>query len=442
MAQFPLYLMLGVILSPILYVLWSWSSYGTLFLYFVLAPLMFVVLAVLSYAGFIFGTSLFFDVSNKVPFNVDDHIEYKDAALKKDYGNRRIPIETLYEAYFVGKVDFKGDLLEHLYDRQAYANFNMTQTHIKFLYTKLIPEGFSHSMQQDKEQVTEHYDRGNDFYRAFLGPMMVYTSGIFHGTAEETLEEAQTNKLEVICRKLQLREGEHVLDLGCGWGTLVRYMANKYKADATGCTLAKEQTKWANDLIKTEGIENNARILCMDYRDVPFKKYHKITCVEMSEHVGVWKYNAFLNQVSSMLQDDGIFYLQIAGLRRAWQFEDLLWGVFMGTYVFPGADASCPLSWNVWQLEGAGFEVSSVDNIGIHYSATLKRWYDNWKSNEVPMSQKYGVPMYRKWLWFLAWAVIASEQGSATCWQIVAHKNTCAWDRKRLIEHRNEIWAL
>ena len=191
--------------------------------------------------------------------------------------------------------------------------------------------------------------------------------------------------------------------------------------------------------------ENHCQILCCDYRDVPKltsnKVYNKITCVEMSEHVGVWKYNAFLKQVSEQLQDDGIFYLQIAGLRRAWQFEDLLWGVFMGTYVFPGADASCPLAWNIWQLEGAGFEVSSVDNIGIHYSATLKRWYDNWVKNEAAISKKYKPEMFRKWRWFLAWAVIASEQGSATCWQIVAHKNTCAWDRKRLIQERSKIWA-
>ena len=114
----------------------------------------------------------------------------------------------------------------------------------------------------------------------------------------------------------------------------------------------------------------------------------------------------------------------------------------MGTYVFPGADASCPLAWVVWQLEGAGLEVSSVDNIGIHYSATLKRWYDNWISNKDKIVKKYSEHWFRKWSWFLAWAVIASEQGSATCYQIVAHKNNNAFDRKRFIANRSKLWAL
>ena len=152
--------------------------------------------------------------------------------------------------------------------------------------------------------------------------------------------------------------------------------------------------------------------------------------------------SCFFTQIQDLLEDDGLFYLQIAGLRRAWQFEDLNWGIFMGTYVFPGADASCPLAWVVWQLEGAGLEISSIDNIGIHYSATLKRWYDNWISNRDKIVKKYGEQWFRKWSWFLAWAVIAAEQGSAACYQIVAHKNTIAFDRKRFIANRSNIWTL
>lgn len=382
------------------------------------------------------------DVCKDVPLDVAKFLVYKDAELAKLYGNARIPIETLYEAYMAGKVDVKGDVLAALYQRQKFSNFQLTPNHFKFLLTKLIPEGINHSRSQDKEQVTEHYDRGNDFYNWFLGPMMVYTSGIFEGNADETLEQAQTRKLELICRKLQLRPGEKLLDIGCGWGTLVRYAAAKHGVDATGVTLAKEQVAWATDKIKQDGTGNTARCLVMDYRDVPSQdKFDKISCVEMSEHVGIWKYGTFLDQIRDSMHDDGIFYMQVAGLRRAWQFEDLQWGIFMGTYVFPGADASTPLAWYIWQFEGAGFEVSSIDNIGIHYSATLKRWYDNWQSNEKAIVKKYGDTWFRKWSWFLAWSVIASEQGSATCWQIVAHKNTNTFDRKRYIQQRNRIWA-
>jgi cyclopropane fatty-acyl-phospholipid synthase-like methyltransferase len=427
---------------PPAYVVYKTTSFGSLLFTYVLIPLLVVALFFVAWLGSMFMYSKWNDTCKDVPLDVESFLEYKDAALKAEFSNARIPIETLYEAYFAGKVNIKGDVLDALYKRQQFANFQLTPQHFRFLLTKLIPEGVNHSKNMDKEQVTEHYDRGNDFYNWFLGPMMIYTSGIFQGDANESLEDAQKRKLELVCRKLQLRAGEKLLDIGCGWGTLVRYAAQKYGAEATGVTLAKEQVKWATDKIKEDGTQNLARCLVMDYRDVPtFPKYDKISCVEMSEHVGIWKYHAFLDQIRDTMEDDGIFYLQVAGLRRAWQFEDLEWGIFMGTYVFPGADASTPLAWYIWQLEGAGFEVSSIDNVGIHYSATLKRWYDNWVSNKAAITKKYGDTWYRKWVWFLAWAVIASEQGSATCWQIAAHKNTCTFDRKRYIQQRGKIWA-
>lgn len=443
MLAFPLPIVLAIAFLPVFYIVWKSCSITWLVFQWVFLPLLTLALFFAGWLGFMWFMSRQNDPCEKVELDIDSYIVYKDAALKAEYSNKRIPIDALYEAYFVGKVDFKDDLLQALYKRQHYTNFPITETHIKFLLGKLIPEGLNHSRSQDKEQVTEHYDRGNDFYEWFLGPMMVYTSGIFHDDAQETLEQAQTNKLELICRKLQLRKGERLLDIGCGWGTLVRYAAEKFGADATGVTIAKEQVAFATEKIAKEGLSNSARLLKMDYRDIPAdQKYHKISCVEMSEHVGVWKYSTFMNQVRDLLEDDGIFYLQIAGLRRAWQFEDLLWGIFMGTYVFPGADASTPLAFVIWQLEGAGFEVQSVDNVGIHYSATLCRWYNNWVKNEKAVVKKYGDVWFRKWRWFLAWAVVASEQGSATCWQIAAHKNTSTWDRKRLIAERKNIWAL
>jgi len=161
----------------------------------------------------------------------------------------------------------------------------------------------------------------------------------------------------------------------------------------------------------------------MDYRKIPQKKYDKITCLEMAEHVGIKNFSKFLHQVKSMLADNGIFYLQIAGLRRAWQFEDLVWGLFMGKYVFPGADASCPLGFVVNHLEAAGFEVHRVENCGVHYSITIRHWYNNWKSNKAPIVKKYGETWYRKWLVFLGWSTIIAAQGSSTVFLITATKN-------------------
>ncbi len=160
-----------------------------------------------------------------------------------------------------------------------------------------------------------------------VGPMMIYTSGIMKSQSDrESLEEMQTNKLELVCKKINLQKDDRLLDLGCGWGTLAVHAA-KQGALSTGLTLGRNQTEYGMAKAEEAGVADRVRILCMDYRDLPAERYHKITCLEMSEHVGVLRYHTFLKQVYDMLEDDGIFFLQIAGLRRAWQLEDLQWGV-------------------------------------------------------------------------------------------------------------------
>ena len=151
----------------------------------------------------------------------------------------------------------------------------------------------------------------------------------------------------------------------------------------------------------------------------------------MAEHVGVKNFLKFLVQCRELLDDDGTFFLQIAGLRRAWQYEDLLWGLFMAKHVFPGADASCPLGWVIDKLEEAGYEVQSMDNVGIHYSITLNRWYDNWVKNKDKVVARYGEWWYRIWEIFLARSTLVSEQGSATCYQLVCHKNLNSVNRRK-----------
>lgn len=228
---------------------------------------------------------------------------------------------------------------------------------------------------------------------------MIYTSGIISDiNAEESLEQLQDNKLAVVCEKIGLKQGERLLDIGCGWGTLARFASANYGAKATGITLGRNQTAWGNNAMRKIGVgEEQSNILCMDYRDIPVPQggYHKITCLEMAEHVGVRHFSKFLKQVHDMLDDDGVFFLQIAGLRKSWQYEDLIWGLFMNKYVFPGADASTPLGWFVDKLEGAGFEIKHIDTIGVHYSATLWRWYRNWMANKDKVEAKYGSRWFR-----------------------------------------------
>jgi cyclopropane fatty-acyl-phospholipid synthase-like methyltransferase len=127
--------------------------------------------------------------------------------------------------------------------------------------------------------------------------------------------------------------------------------------------------------------------------------------------------------VHNLLEDDGSFYMQIAGLRRAWQFEDFVWGLFMAKYIFPGADASCPLGFVVAQAERAGFEVHRVENCGAHYAVTIEKWYQNWRRNETAIVERYGQRWFRLWSFFLAWSVIIGSQGSSALFMITMTKN-------------------
>ncbi|KAK0723035.1 S-adenosyl-L-methionine-dependent methyltransferase [Lasiosphaeria miniovina] len=351
----------------------------------------------------------------------------KPADQAKYHGKNKIPMWIFFEMYFDGDVEFNGDCLDVLEYRHDWASFRFTFGLIKFFLAGMIPETIMHTRSQDEEQVRDHYDRGDDFYGWFLGPRMIYTSGIISDiNKEEALEQLQDNKLAIVCEKIDLQKGERLLDIGCGWGTLARFASVQYGAKATGITLGRNQTAWGNSALRRAGVpEEQSKILCMDYRDIPVPAggYHKIICLEMAEHVGIRHFAGFLRQVYDMLDDDGVFFLQIAGLRKAWQYEDLVWGLFMNKYVFPGADASTPLGFFVDKAEGAGFEVRAIDTIGVHYSATLWRWYRNWLANRDKVEAKYGKRWFRIWEFFLGWSTIASRQGSATCYQIVMAKN-------------------
>ncbi|KAJ3114428.1 hypothetical protein HDU96_002098 [Phlyctochytrium bullatum] len=370
---------------------------------------------------------------------IEAYFTFNEPQLKSTYvGSKKIPIETWFESYFDGHFDLKdgADMLETLEARYDWASFTFTLGQAKFFLTQWIPETLWHSKKQDEDQVRDHYDRGDDFYNWFLGPMMIYTSGIVTNSKDvETLEQIQQNKLDLVCEKIQLKKGDRHLDIGCGWGTLAVHSA-KQGATVTGVTLGRNQTEWGMKKAQENGVADKVNILCMDYRDIPKQKFDKITCLEMAEHVGVRKFQEFMLQVKDLLEDDGLFFLQIAGLRRAWQYEDLMWGLFMAKYVFPGADASAPLNWVMEQAERAGFEVLNSDTIGVHYSATIYRWYLNWMKNKDKVIDKYGVRWFRIWEVFLAWSTIIARQGSATCYQIVLHKNLNSFDRTRFFSRR------
>lgn len=291
---------------------------------------------------------------------VEHYITFKkDQDRRKWSGRSKIPMKTFYEMYFDGDVDFNGDCLEVMEYRHDWANFSFTWPVFQFIFLTFFVDVLFHSRKQDEEQIRPNYDRGNDHYSFFLGPRMVYTSGVFSDLSrEETLEEMQDNKMAIVCEKLELKEGESMLDIGCGWGSLARFASANYGAHVTGVTLAHNQAAWGNDGLRRAGIpESQSNILVLDYRDIPDRKFNKISQLEMGEHVGIRRLTTFFRQCYDMLEDDGAMYVQLSGLRRAWQYEDFIWGTFLNKYIFPGADASTPLANYVGCLESAGWEI-------------------------------------------------------------------------------------
>lgn len=365
----------------------------------------------------------------------------KGAEAAARYAAGKVAITTLIEDYIHERLDIDGDFKAFIRERQTVADYKFVTDHFKFLFTNFLPEVLIHSQEQDIRIGREHYDRGNDFFGWFLGPRMVYTSGFF-SKPNESLESAQDAKMKMVGEKLQLKKGEKYLDIGCGWGTLVATMAKNYGVDATGVTIAEKGAAFATERIKEYGVADRARILTIDYRDIPKTTFDKISCLEMAEHVGVKNFQSFMRQIYGLLPDDGLFYLQIAGLRAkkgalGFHLEDLVWGLFMNKYIFPGADASMPLSYVVKNLEEAGFEIHTVENIGIHYSLTISRWYDNWMANRAAVTAKYGEFWFRLWQVFLGWSVEIAAQGSSTCFSIVANKNLDGFKRDRWIGAHN-----
>ena len=374
---------------------------------------------------------------------IHDLIEVKNPRVAARYLKNKVAMGHFIEDYIAEKINIKVSLRELLNYKNDIFTFNFTKHHYYFFISRMIPEVAIHSQKQDKRIIKSHYDNKNDLFSWFLGPKMIYTSCYFK-SVDESLEDAQENKMNLIAQKMQLKEGDELLDIGCGWGTLVAHLAKHYRVNTTGVTIAQAGAEWATRQIKEYGVEDRAKIWTMDYRDIPRdKKYNKITCLEMAEHVGIKYFKKFMKQCYDLLEDDGLFYLQIAGLRERSSLlqkknrEDLVWGLFMNEYIFSGADASMPLNWDLQRIENVGFEVHSVENIGNHYSITINRWYDNWISNKEKVLEKYGERIFRIYEIFLAWSVIIARQGSSTAYQIVCHKNINKFDRTKFIGATN-----
>lgn len=371
-----------------------------------------------------------------------DYVHFSDRALENKWANRRIPMSTVYEAYMAGSIDIPDEHWDKFWtDRYDLTSFTLTGEHIKWAFTNFIPEVMIHSTDQDSHVVGDNYNRGNDFYNWFLGEAMVYTSA-WYDSPTTSLEHAQYAKIDRCCDKMRLQPGESLLDIGCGWGTFVARAAQKYGAKTHGVTLASEQVEFGMDRIKQYGVSDRALVEVRDYRNIN-GTFNKIVSLEMVEHVGIKNLNLYFEKVHQLLDENGIFVLQWTGIRNLYSPrnplsaitmgpEDLIWGLFMNRYIFPGADASVPLSSMLRAAENAGFEIEDVERMSAYYVMTLKAWRQNWLKNREPVVKKYGERLFRLWNFFLHWSAVIGEQGSAFTYQVTMHKNANSFDRMGL----------
>jgi cyclopropane-fatty-acyl-phospholipid synthase len=265
-----------------------------------------------------------------------------------------------------------------------------------------------HSRTSDAEEVRSHYDMGNDFYALWLDRQMIYSCAYFE-TGSEDIDTAQHAKLEHICKKLRLEPGEHLLDIGCGWGGLVIHAAQRYGVRATGITLSEPQAEFARAKIRELGLTNLVQIEVCDYRDFPPDvQFDKIVSVGMVEHVGRRNIARYFAKAARLLKPGGVFLCHgIIETRRprrpllAW-LEALTWrkSSFLQHYVFPGGEV-LPVSDLLYAAQRAGLEARDLENLREHYALTTRRWRERLEAKQTEVMRLVGETTYRVYRLYL-----------------------------------------
>lgn len=284
-------------------------------------------------------------------------------------------------------------------------------------WRKRLVQGLTrHSKERDKESVSAHYDISNEFYELFLGDSMTYTCA-YYPSPEATLEEAQENKYRLIFEKLRLKSGDTLLDVGCGWGGMVRYAARR-GVKAIGVTLSQEQYEWGRDKIAAEGLQDLAEVRCMDYRDVAESGFDGISAIGILEHIGVDNYSLYFGSLHEKLKPGGRM------LNHCITYPDnnpRKAGAFIDRYIFPDGELSG--SGTVQKhMQDAGFEVLHAENLRFDYQRTLHQWCVNLKQNWEAAVQLAGEPTARLWGLYMAGSEWGFEHNVVQLHQVLGVK--------------------
>ena len=356
---------------------------------------------------------------------------------------RRPNMVTLANLWVSGRLDIRNGSIFDLVERRPKVRTReirrtldkrlMLETALRFLF---VPRGGPWPLEEvpkdrpssglateNKDNIFYHYDFADEFYQLFLDPEMLYTSAYFSHWGED-LATAQRNKLELICRKLNLKSGETMLDIGCGWGALVCYAAQNFGVQAYGVTLSEQQCAFANKKIARLGLGDRVKVELKNYAAVD-GEFDKISQIEMIEHIGLQNHPDFYRQIHRMLRPNG-FYVHQASARLAKRDDKTFHKKrpevqALSRYVIPGVDFDY-IGMTLTNLERYGFEVHDVECLREHHALTARIWHDALYRNREAAEREAGKVKTKLWLAYLAGCSIAFERNTSTVYQTLASK--------------------
>jgi cyclopropane-fatty-acyl-phospholipid synthase len=291
--------------------------------------------------------------------------------------------------------------------------------------------------RRDAKAIEFHYDVSNEFYALFLDRRMVYTCA-YYRRPDGDLDQAQEDKLDLVCRKLRLAPGERLLDIGCGWGSLVVWAAERYGVEAHGVTLSAAQAEYAQAWIRRAGLEGRARVDHLDYRDLPADlRFDKVAAVGIIEHLGIANYARYFARVHELLAPGGLFLNHGITHEKHWRRSSQT--NFLETFVFPNGELD-NVSHIVDVLEQARFEILDVEALRAHYARTTRQWVERLQANAERARALVSERVYRTWVAYLAASSVGFTQGSIGLYQVLASRPDPA-SRQAVPTTREEIYA-
>lgn len=318
---------------------------------------------------------------------------------------------ALGEAYMDGKIDIDGNIQELI--ESAYENADSFFHNSKFI--KFLPKQ-SHTEKSSKTDVQDHYDIGNDFYKLWLDDTLTYSCAYFTNGNHDDLKQAQLDKVDHILQKLNPEPGNTLLDIGCGWGTLMLTAAEKYGLKVTGVTLSQEQFDLVQNRIHEKGLEDVAEVRLEDYRELGKEQWDYITSVGMFEHVGKENLGIYFQDVNRYLKDDGVALIH--GITRQ---QGGAYNGWINKYIFPGGYVP-GLTENVGHIVATGMQIFDMEPLRRHYQRTLEIWDANFNAKRAEVEKMMGTRFTRMWDMYLQACAASFQSGNIDVIQFLMTK--------------------